>query len=109
FDWGYFDNSWVYDSLDRITSYDYSYFGYHHSLRYYYGSYLSAEVPTIPKAQFRIFPNPSSGNYTLSFPESFSGELMVYDITGALKFHQNISGQNKIGFDLNEPAGMYFL
>ena len=101
---------WDYDSLERIKHY--SYYGVSSGddiYYYYYQKYASIEEPVNLLGQAHLFPNPSSGNYTLSFPENFSGELIVYDITGAIKMNQNISGQNKISFDLKEPAGMYFL
>ena len=111
--WGdldYYKAEWEYDSLSRLTNY----FSQDNSNIYlqtyfYYPEYTSIEKQNSNKFSFHLFPNPSSGNYTISFPESFSGQLIVYDITGTIKMNQNFSGQDKINFDLNEPAGMYFL
>ena len=112
--WGdinYFQSDWTYDSVGRLTFYrDFDNYDLNEYTYFYYPMYTSIEKQNYHnKFLFHLYPNPSPGNYTLSFPGSFSGDLMVYDMLGNLKLQEYISGQDKVSFDLNEPAGMYFL
>ena len=56
-----------------------------------------------------ISPNPYSGNYTLNISENFTGEVLIYDMLGNVKYHENIQGKNKFDISLIAPSGIYFL
>ena len=102
--------SWKYDSLERISHYNF------HDISnaddiwyYYYPRYSGIESPEQGLSNIQLYPNPSKGIYNINFTENFTGELIVYDMLGKIRFRQNINGQEKASFELSAPAGIYLL
>ena len=56
-----------------------------------------------------IYPNPSNGKYSISLSEPFSGEVLVYDMIGNLKFSEKESNANRVDLNLSVPSGIYLL
>lgn len=60
-------------------------------------------------ASLAVFPNPSTGDWTISNKNSLEYSLNLYDVSGKLiSTHQNISGQNYTIEASNLRAGIYF-
>ena len=58
----------------------------------------------------KIFPNPTSGQLSVVFPDQLNEEvqLMVFDMTGRLVEQQNTLGPKQVDFDLSAmPEGIY--
>ena len=63
----------------------------------------------IMKVDFTVFPNPSSGKFTVTLDEGNS-EIIISDITGKVILNKIITSQNVIDIDLtNESNGSYFV
>ncbi|HEY0262583.1 MAG TPA: T9SS type A sorting domain-containing protein, partial [Chitinophagales bacterium] len=56
-----------------------------------------------------IYPNPSSGKFTLTSDISQSGVVEVYNITGTKVFLQKVSSLTKAGIDISQQAGGVYL
>jgi Concanavalin A-like lectin/glucanases superfamily/Secretion system C-terminal sorting domain len=57
-----------------------------------------------------MYPNPTSGNFTLELGNSYSDVLVtITDVTGRVVLEQRYSNSDKLSFNLIEPAGMYFV
>ena len=56
-----------------------------------------------------LSPNPSCGYYTLNLPENFSGEVLIFDMLGNIKYHARLEDMNKLEINLNAPAGIYLM
>jgi hypothetical protein len=67
---------------------------------------LSIENPT--ETKFLVYPNPTKGNITVSFPIGYdSADVNIYNTLGQLVLHQKVSNQNAT-FTLNEVnSGIY--
>ena len=63
--------------------------------------------------QLQISPNPSSGAFTLELPSSSRNKkvrLLVYDVTGAVVYQENIISSGTYTLHLNQqPKGVYWL
>lgn len=60
-------------------------------------------------ASIAVFPNPSTGDWTISNKNSLEYSLNLYDVSGKLiSTHHNISGQNYTIDASNLRAGIYF-
>jgi len=71
-----------------------------------------SEIPNKVKANFEIFPNPSSGRFRMVFDESakFPVDIRVVDMLGKEVFKQSISTPESFDIDLRfVPAGQYQL
>src|SRR5690606_29448561 len=69
------------------------------------GSYLNENVAN----QVQIYPNPSSGEFTLSLPNSNQYQVTVYAIDGKVIQTETVNG-SVYSFKLNTTAnGMYLL
>ncbi|WP_438962490.1 T9SS type A sorting domain-containing protein [Nonlabens sp.] len=59
---------------------------------------------------FKVFPNPSNGNFTLSWNSLDDFDYSIYDVSGKLITSRNNNSGNQHTIDLNGVAqGMYFL
>ncbi len=72
------------------------------------------EAPaTDAKASFRIYPNPTTGSFTLEFPEAALPENIsasICDIRGNKVLDLRLSGSNKQVISIeDQPKGMYFI
>jgi hypothetical protein len=65
------------------------------------------------KAAFRIYPNPTTGSFTLEFTgQDLPGSISAYicDLRGTKVLDINLNGKNKRVISLeNQPKGMYFI
>lgn len=62
--------------------------------------------------QVQVFPNPNSGDFTISCNENLENDAVVkiFNAYGQKVFEQsNIAGQKTIQFNMNLSAGLYFL
>lgn len=63
-------------------------------------------TPTISNFKLAIYPNPSSGNFSMMMEDV--GQTEIYTINGQLLFTEKLSiGENKLSVDL--PTGIYIL
>jgi hypothetical protein len=64
-------------------------------------------------ADFRIYPNPGNGNFTIISPkgtENANLEANICDMSGRIILTRNLQGQAEYHFDLSsEPEGIYFI
>ncbi len=76
-------------------------------------SVAETDLPVSQKPFFKIYPNPSSGTFTLEFPQTgFPQNLSAFicDIRGNKILDIRSGGQNKQTISLeNQPNGMYFI
>lgn len=72
---------------------------------------LPQTINDITKKQATLYPNPSSGNFTISIehPGFLNGIVHVYDITGREIYNQSINrGQSQVPISLQHtPSGTY--
>ncbi len=60
------------------------------------------------KLMMGIYPNPTTGQFTLSFEESATGDVGVFDHTGKQIHQQYLENQKRLNIDLAMfPAGLY--
>ncbi len=65
-------------------------------------------VVTAPIAT--VYPNPTTGAFTLSFDREVTGFVQVFDVQGRLVASKQLNGTNQAPFDLGTMAtGMYLL
>jgi hypothetical protein len=58
---------------------------------------------------FKVFPNPSDGAFTLSFDREVSGYAQVFDLQGRLIASEQLNGANLAQFDLGAMSAGTFL
>lgn len=58
---------------------------------------------------FKVFPNPSNGQFTIQTMADEPCRITIVDITGEEVFNADYSNQSSIEIDLNESPGVYFL
>lgn len=60
---------------------------------------------------FKIYPNPSSGNFTISFPHVISkGVIEIFNVFGEKVFSEKIiKASEKVIYNKNNSSGIYFL
>jgi hypothetical protein len=56
-----------------------------------------------------VFPNPSSGSFTINLGELETAQINITDVTGRLVYSDKKSQSHMLNISLNEPAGMYFV
>ncbi len=71
--------------------------------------FLGVEQSEKNEGQINIYPNPSNGKYSISFSEIFSGDVLIYDMIGNLKYSGKASNSIKLDLDLPVPSGIYLL
>ena len=74
-----------------------------------YSTTVGVEQKPNPNLSITLSPNPSSGYYTLNLPENFSGEVLIFDMLGNIKYREPLQNKNKLEINLNAPAGIYLL
>ncbi len=74
-----------------------------------YSTTVGVEHGIRPNPNITLSPNPSYGNYSLNISENFTGEVLIYDMLGKVKYQANILDKNKLYINLNASAGIYFL
>lgn len=76
-------------------------------------SVAEPDLPALQKPSFKIYPNPTTGSFTLEFPETDLPENLsafICDIRGNKIHDIRRSGTNKQVISLeNQPKGMYFI
>ena len=101
--------------------------GYMHGYITTTGQYCGTKAPLVPatlsdgkqseipetKVSFTVYPNPSSGNFTLELRGDFQTEKVqvdVYGILGEKVLTATINGERKHEFSLSaRPSGVYFI
>jgi hypothetical protein len=74
-----------------------------------------AEAGAISGLNLKVYPNPSTGLFTVSFNALEAGwaEVMITDVTGRVAHKQSVrveSGENQLAIDLiGNPQGVYLL
>lgn len=59
---------------------------------------------------FQVFPNPSSGIFTLDLKKQTAAKIKVYDVLGKCVFNHSYKNEDQIKIDLaSQPEGIYFL
>lgn len=59
---------------------------------------------------FEIFPNPTSGTFTIQFPANYKNVLLeITDVQGKVIFCQHFSEGTQHTMQLEQPAGVYFI
>ncbi len=71
----------------------------------------ATEIPEIPEAEaLHIYPNPSSGHFTLEVDGALVQELRLLDVSGRLIFMQRVENQPSVSFYAGDlPPGVYCL
>lgn len=72
----------------------------------------SVNIATSPseKTEMRLNPNPSSGNFIITFPRFITkGKVEIYNSFGEKMFTENIFNTSQKEIHLKTPAGIYFL
>lgn len=60
------------------------------------------------KGLINVYPNPSTGQFTIAFNTPVTGTIEIYDITGQRVYQQTIQSKNTEINLSGQPAGMYF-
>jgi hypothetical protein len=58
---------------------------------------------------FNVSPNPVIHQLEVTFSETFSGTIEIYEVNGKKIFTTNIENQSKYLMNLNAPQGVYFM
>jgi hypothetical protein len=67
------------------------------------------EIEKAP-SEFEIFPNPNQGHFTIRFKEGVSNKsIRILNANGQLVYEKKQGAESKIEFDLDLPAGSYFV
>ena len=70
---------------------------------------LIFSVSDISVSDFKIFPNPTSGVFTIDFDKAISWQLYIYNLTGEL-IVTHLSKKQAITLDFSVyPKGIYFI
>jgi len=69
------------------------------------GLFLSIPERPMVSGDILIYPNPSNGNFTLSYnsPENLEASIRIYDLLGQIVMTKNVSftaGANTVNFDI---------
>ncbi|MGB1032666.1 MAG: T9SS type A sorting domain-containing protein, partial [Flavobacteriales bacterium] len=56
-----------------------------------------------------VYPNPNSGDFTISSIDNNAHRYVVRDVTGKLIAEENISNRMKVDVQLNVQKGIYFI
>ncbi len=111
----YFTGMWNWQPFvlggDSLTMTCGNYTSYHFYLaRLKYESTISGIIANKTNDDFTIFPNPSSGNFTIASDNLKDAKICVYDVLGNCILTQNISNQKNGLIDLSGKAkGIYFV
>lgn len=78
------------------------------------GGVLPTAIQDLSESTFTLYPNPSNGNFTVTFSEknSHPGKCELYDLSGRMVLHQEItSPTDKLQFQIDETvsSGTYFI
>lgn len=76
------------------------------------GRALDIQQTGLPDKMFRIYPNPTEGNFNIHFPDLYAGpiDLKVYSISGSLLHHQERSFDYTLNLDLGFlQNGLYLI
>ena len=71
---------------------------------------ISIEENTKSIQSVFVYPNPSSGSFTIDFDnQSFEGNLEIYNLSGQRVYLQSINSEPKLELNLELAKGMYLL
>ena len=71
------------------------------------GGFVSVEEELCSPSNLRIFPNPSRGDFNISFPDKRSFELQLFDLRGRKIYAGEVIGEFNAA-SLKLPSGIYF-
>lgn len=72
---------------------------------------LGTSVPaTTFEKEVRLFPNPTSGSFTVELPDSDGNyELCISNLQGRIIYEKSVAGVSELKIDLPVPPGVYFV
>ena len=59
--------------------------------------------------EFKLYPNPSTGNFTLENPSAQAIQVQVYDVLGKQYLDETMPAQSNQGFKMDAQPGVYFV
>jgi len=65
-------------------------------------------LPTLSSGVFYTYPNPSNGNFNISFDHDIS-EIVIYNSIGQTVYRKKVKGLKDLHLDLNMDKGVYFI
>lgn len=70
----------------------------------------AASIQRLPKASFRIYPNPSRGVITLELEHPFpASQIIISDALGRSVLRSSLQHQSQLSLAIEAPAGLYYL
>jgi hypothetical protein len=77
---------------------------------YTYYQTSSEPCDAVPNCQFKIYPNPSKGQFTINGLEQNITSVAIYNAFGTVVWSQNITPNQKVEVDLSEyPNGVFYV
>ena len=71
---------------------------------------ISATRELSAAPSIRLFPNPASDRVLVELPESYSGNVALYDALGRMVYTLSVKGQTQVEIDLDRlQNGLYFV
>ncbi|MFA7273890.1 MAG: T9SS type A sorting domain-containing protein [Crocinitomicaceae bacterium] len=77
------------------------------SMAMYNCNVYTADLEQLDANQIGLYPNPSNGNFNLTFGESVNGSVQITDMAGRIVFEQTVSNQSSLLINLTEANGIY--
>lgn len=57
----------------------------------------------------KLFPNPSSGNFSIKFDKRFDGQIIIYNLLGKEVLNESIINEDIVFFNVSFKKGIYFV
>lgn len=61
------------------------------------------------QSEMNIYPNPSTGEFNISVPENFVGQLKVIDAIGKIVMEKSVSNSKMLQIRINQASGVYYV
>ena len=72
-------------------------------------TFPSSIVKNTNKVNFDIFPNPTSGNFTIKLEKQDKANITIYNIAGKTIFNKQYAPNDLIDINIDAPSGLYFV